>query len=218
VRDALVVGPGGIADLPLDVVTTTVNGAITLNGAGPMLTGRTCTSTTTIDGRGSVRFVETTRGYNFAFGTRGCTGPAAFTATLYPGTYRVTAYSAGFSDIPSTEQVVRDALVVGPGGIASLPLDVVTATVNGAITLNGAGPMLTGRTCTSTSTIDGRGSVRFVETTRGYNFAFGTRGCTGPAAFTGTVYPGTYRVTAYSAGFSDIPSTEQVVVDRLEIP
>ena len=52
---------------------------------------------------------------------------------------------------------------------------------------------------------------------RGYSFSFSTTGCTGTAAFGGTLFPGVYRVSAAGSGYSDVPTASQVLLDRVEV-
>ncbi len=71
--------------IALNLVTTTVSGQVTVNGASPRYTAATTCSPTPNDRRATIRFSETTRGYSFSFNTTGCTGVAAFAGTVCPG-------------------------------------------------------------------------------------------------------------------------------------
>ena len=99
------------------------------------------------------------------------------------------------------------------GTPTNLTFNVATLEISGKVTTNGAAPVDSGD-CNGTYYY--RGYVRLTETTHGYSFAFPLQGCSGDATFSGTIFPGTYRVTV-EGGYSDLPSGTYVANAALPI-
>ncbi|MGV3623450.1 MAG: hypothetical protein ACO1OB_21710, partial [Archangium sp.] len=199
--------------LNFNVVSLAIGGRVTLNGANPVSTSQNCA--TYGEYRGVVRFRDTTNGHTFSFSLAGCTNTnATFTGTVFPGTYKVTV-EGSYSNLPSEEYVVNPALNVAAAS-TGLNFDVVSIPIGGRVTLNGANPISTSQNCASYG--EYRGVVRFRDASNSYNFSFSLAGCTNTnATFTGTVFPGTYKVTV-EGSYSDLPSEEYVVASGLLVP
>src|SRR5207245_674888 len=131
---------GSATGLQLDVKSFTVSGTVTLNGASPVSNNSNCPTSAASYGRGSVHFYDEAKGYSFAFPITGCTNTAAaFTGSVFPGTYLATG---SCSDPSRPAGYEGDALAVCAGGEArGLPLDVKSFTVSGTVTLNGSSPV-----------------------------------------------------------------------------
>lgn len=106
-----------------------------------------------------------------------------------------------------------DSRGVCSGGMPTgLTLDVKSVAVDGAITLNGALP-------TTTCTTSSPASVVFRETTKGYQFTMPVP-CAPTFAFSGSVYPGTYRVYVAGNSNSNLPTgssflaQSELVIDK----
>ena len=85
--------------------------------------------------------------------------------------------------------------------------------MSGTVTLNGAQP-------TSTCNNSDRAMVNFDDATNGYHIGIPVpcNGATSPFTFTGSVYPGTYRVSV-AGGFSSLPQgSPYAAVSALAVP
>jgi hypothetical protein len=193
--------------LVLNVQSVTVSGTVTLNG-GPLTPQPGCAAGEYEDA--NVTFVETTYGYSFTFHTD-CTAQGAFTGTLFPGTYKVSVANYD-SNLPDGSQVVEGALNLSTSQ-SGLVLNVQSVTVSGTVTLNG-GPLTPQPGCAAGEYEDA--NVTFVETTYGYSFTFHTD-CTAQGAFTGTLFPGTYKVSVANYD-SNLPDGSQIVISRVRLP
>jgi hypothetical protein len=120
-------------------------------------------------------------------------------------------------------QVVLPSLSI-QAAMSGLALDVKTVSVSGTITMNGGAPQVS---CYAAG--HSIAKVIFEETTLGYRIELlgrcSTSGSTAPITFSGTVYPGTYKISVI--GYEDYSSysqtlipkqTAQVVVVQLTIP
>jgi hypothetical protein len=242
--------------LVLDVKTVAVGGTITLNGAGPAL-GSYCTSTPSSGSPADVTFTETTTGYNFSFGVPCASSTFTWSGVVYPGTYRVSVMGRGpvWSNLPNASGYVVNAALAVTAAASNLVLDVKTVSVDGTVTLNGAGPTLgsycpvtatasnlvldvktasvggtvtlngavptLGSYCTSSPSSGSSADVAFTETTTGYNFSFGVPCSSSTFAWSGVLYPGTYRVSVMGRGpvWSNLPDASgYVVVPRIAVP
>ncbi len=211
---------GDLTQLKLNMVSVPISGLVTLNGAKPKF-GQYCTASSSSKYL-RVRFSEVKKGYSFEF-TRACnSSPHDFTfeGSVFPGTYRVSVsgYNAAYADLPTTEQVLYDALKLSKA-TSGIALNVTTVPISGVVKLNGAKPAF-GQYCTATSSSKYM-RVRFDETTKGYSFEF-TRSCnSSPHDFTfeGSVFPGTYPVTVsgYNPAYADLPTTLQILYDKLTL-
>jgi len=206
--------------LVLDVKTVPVSGMVTLNGKTPTF-GPYCKTTSSTRFL-RVRFQEMKKGYSIEFRKRCSDKPHdfSFEGQLFPGTYKVYAggYTAGYSSLPTTGQVIYDALTI-TAPKSGLVLDVKTVTVAGVVLLNGKPPTF-GPYCKTTSSTKFL-RVRFYDATKGYSLTFDKRCSDSPHdhTFKTEVFPGTYKVYAggYTTGYSSLPTTAQVVIDRLAV-
>jgi hypothetical protein len=195
------------SNLSFDLKTHAVSGTVTMNGAIP---SATCNSAD----RGTVHFVDSAQNYSFAIGIpcNGRTTPFTFSGHVYPGTYRVSVSGSSYSDLPSQQYFVANALTINSDK-NNLSFDLETHAVSGTITMNGAIPTAT---CNSAD----RGTVHFVDSAQNYSFAIGIpcNGRTTPFTFSGHVYPGIYRVSVSGTAYSDLSSQKYVLVDQLQVP
>ena len=96
-----------------------------------------------------------------------------------------------------------------------LVLNVITHQVSGTVLLNGMNPT---SSCSSVS----RATVRFTDAERGYAFSYDVPcpnggGASGaPFAFSGAIFPGTYRVTV-SGGLSNLPTQQYVISESFPV-
>jgi hypothetical protein len=191
------------SNVALDVESVTVSGTVSVNGAAPVATA----SCNDDYGVAEVTFVETTYGYEFT-AIVPCASNA-WTATVYPGTYRVSV-TGEYSNIPSAPYVANPSLALTTSQ-SNVALDVQSVAVSGSVTVNGAAPVATA----SCNDDYGIAQVALLETTYGYSFS-AIVPCESDA-WTATIYPGTYRVTVQGE-YSNIPPAAEVVVDRITLP
>jgi hypothetical protein len=191
------------SNVALDVQSVTVSGTVTVNGAAPVAT----VSCNDDYGVAEVTLVETTYGYEFT-----AIVPCAnnsWTATVYPGTYKVSV-TGEYSNVPTAAYVANPSLALTTSQ-SNVVLDVQSVAVSGTVTVNGAAPVAT----TSCNDDYGVAEVSLVETTYGYEFT-AIVPCENDA-WTATVYPGTYRITVQGE-YSNIPTAGEVVVARITLP
>ena len=88
--------------------------------------------------------------------------------------------------------------------------------VGGSLTLNGAAPSTT-TACNPNPTAT-KANVEFVDATSGYAFAVPVACSAANFAWSGVVYPGTYRISvAGASGYSNLPSEGYLVTPRLKV-
>ena len=118
--------------------------------------------------------------------------------------------TGGLSSLPGAPYVIDENFVV-TGDRAGLVFDVRTVAVSGLVLQNGAMP-------TSTCSSSARATVRFVDTRRNYDISIPVpcNGANTPFTFSGSVYPGTYRVTV-AGGLSSLPGAPYVVYESLSL-
>ncbi len=177
VVDPAFVVDGDREDVALDLVTHTVSGSVTLNGAVPG-------SSTCRLRRGTVSFQALGGSVTLPIPCTAAGGPYTFSGEVYPGVYQLVV--AG-DDLPP-EPYRPEGTVEIAGAVPDLVVDVKSVPLAGTVTLNGATPP----PCTGATW----GEVYAYETTRHYNFSMPVA-CVagGPFAFSGDVYPGTYHVS-----------------------
>ncbi len=196
--------------LSYDLKTVQLSGQVTLNGAAPA-NGPDCASFPAAE-KARVELIEITQGYYFRL-PMSCTDTGfAFSGPVYPGTYRVSVKGLsenGFhlSNLPLDAYVAESALVIG-GDLNGKVLDVKTVQFSGQLTLNGMAPS-NGADCLSQPGAS-KASIDLSETTKGYYFRLPMSCADAGFAVSGTIYPGTYRVTLQGlsengANFSNLP-------------
>ncbi|MCO4763386.1 MAG: hypothetical protein KC502_17850, partial [Myxococcales bacterium] len=204
----------------LNVTTVPVSGVVTLNGKTPQF-GQYCDKNSSSRYM-RVRFSEVKKGYSFEILRRCNSTPHnfSFETVVFPGTYKVTAsgYTAGYSNLPTTPQIIYDNLTLTKP-TSGVTLNVTTVSVAGVVTLNGKVPQF-GQYCDKNSSSRYM-RVRFSEVKKGYSFEILRRCNSAPHdfSFSTVVYPGVYqiRVSGYTSGYSNLPTTMQTIVDKLEI-
>ena len=197
---------GNAQQLWLDAKTTPFSGKVTLNGSNPVcstglrgkvvLTGNTWT-THTLDLQGCQAGTE-----------------ATFSSTVFAGTYRVVVRGVD-SDLPKADFVVHEALTL-PTTQENWVLDVKAVPIAGKVTLNGSKPKSKTGLCYNNP----RGKVVLTDTKNpAAAFTLDLEGCQvgEEASFSGTVFPGTYRVVVRGVN-SDLPTADFVVHEALTLP
>ncbi|MGZ3406099.1 MAG: hypothetical protein ACXVAN_06610 [Polyangia bacterium] len=212
-KDGLAV-TGNSPTNPLDVKTTTVAGTITLNAAAPT-SDPACTNSPT-SSKAVVRLTNSKLGYAFDFSVPCSSSTFSWSGQVFPATYAVSvAGGQGYSNLPDQAFVANGALDVS-GNVSNQALDVKTAAVGGSLTLNSAAPSTT-TACNPNPTAT-KADVHFVDATSGYSFAVPVACSSANFAWSGVVFPGTYRISvAGASGYSNLPSEGYLVTPRLKV-
>jgi hypothetical protein len=197
----------------LDVKTATVGGTITLNGAAP--TSDPACSQNPTQPKAVVRLTNAKMGYSFDLQVPCSSSTFAWTGDVFPGTYAVSVAGGNYSNLPDQAFLANAALDVS-ASTGNQALDVKTANVGGTLTLNGAAPSTT-TACNPNPTAD-KATIAFVDATQGYAFQVPVACSAVNFAWTGVVYPGTYRISVAGAnGYSNLPSEGFLVTPRLKV-
>lgn len=171
----------GVKNLNLDVIT--VSGAVTVDGAAP--------ATTTASYRGTLSF-KNTETSTAATVRLPATGPATYAVALVPGTYEVTVSSDDWAKIPGpTAKLGTFSFSTS----STKNFDILTATVSGTLTVDGAQPP---------ATSGSRGSLRFVNRDT-VSVASAALSATGPATYSIRLIRGTYDVVVVTNYSASIP-------------
>lgn len=180
---------GDPTGLVLNVDAVNVTGGVTLNGV-PLV--KTCSSASPA----TIIFEEINLGYQLSLNAL-CDATASFSGTVYPGTYKVSVKGTTFSNLPQgTEYIVHPSITL-TNMSNTLPLDVQAVNVTGGVTLNLAQLV---KSCSSASPA----TILFHEINKGYDLTLNSL-CDATASFSGTVYPGTYKVSVQGTTFSNLP-------------
>ena len=162
-----------------------------------------------------VRLTNATLGYAFDFQVPCSSSTFAWSGQVFPGTYKVTVSGSNYSNLP-TEAFVANASLDVSTAVSGQTLDVKTAPVGGTLALNGAQPSTT-TACNPNPTAT-KANVAFVDSTSGYAFQVPVACSATNFAWTGVVYPGTYRISVAGAnGYSNLPSEGFLVTPRLKV-
>ncbi len=199
-------------NIALNVPTVSVAGSITVNGGTPTLNSQ-CSSYPS-ETTANVSFSELTHGYGFTFSSL-CSDPNfRFSGTIYPGTYEVSVSGTSWSNVPQATYVAIASLGISSTA-SNIAVDVPTHTIAGNITVNGAMPTLNSE-CSSYPS-ETTANVSLVETTHGYSFDLSSL-CSDPAfGFSGTIYPGTYRISISGTSWSNVPQASYTAVDAIDL-
>ncbi len=187
-----------------DLPTVTVSGTLTKNGA-PM----PANTLNEYYDRGYVRFTDKKSGDSFSV-PFGIAGPAAFSTTIFAGEYRVTLVPNGAdyqNVLPDQDLILGESESIT--ATKALSYDVGTVAVSGVVTLNSY--QMPDNTL---SEYNDRGHVRFSDTVSGSTLSF-PLGITGPAAYSGELFAGTYRVLLSPQG-SDYQNVLPAILHELE--
>jgi hypothetical protein len=193
---------GPITGQQLNVVSYSVSGKLTLNGATPVIDSSSTGCLQVGNGNAAlVTLTDAVNGYRFSRTVHCNQSLFPFNVQAYPGTYRVevgnaTSGTAKGSNLPVTQLGSGNVGGVGFVAVPSLALnatlsnqtlDVRTARVAGTVTLNGVLPIV-GAQCGQ-----GAALVTFHEQTHGYSFSTYVPCTTTDFSFSAIVYPGTYE-------------------------
>jgi hypothetical protein len=212
-KDGLAVS-GNTANVALDVKTATVSGTLTLNGIAPT-TSPACSGNPD-QPKATVRLTSAKLGYAFELPVPCSSSTFGFSGEVFPGTYAVSVAGGSYSNLPAEAFLANPSLTVS-GAVSGQTLDVKTVSVGGTLTLNGAAPS-TSTYCNPNPT-ETKASVDFVDTTSGYSFAVPIACSSASFAWSGVVYPGTYRISvAGASGYSNLPTEGYLVTPRLRLP
>jgi len=166
-----------------NVKTISVSGEVTMNGA--------TMPDDSYYARGSIRFQDSVLG-TYVDATLGVTGPAAYTAELFSGTYDVLIVGSYYATVlpDASTRVSKD---VSLSATTTKNFDVGVATLSGEVTLNGGTMPDNG-----VSTYYYRGYLEFVDPATlsviGDQYYVATIGATGAASYTALVFKTTYDV------------------------
>jgi hypothetical protein len=193
-----------------------VGGKITLNAVVPV-NGMSCASHPT-NFKAIVTLTETGTGARTMFDLSCNTADYAFTGSVLPGTYQVevSGFGAAWTNLPTATYVYAPALVITTA-MPSLAVDVKTVPVSGTVTLNGAAPA-DGPGCTG-NPMGQKALVVFTDVGRGQEISLPIPCSPAGYAFSGALFPGSYRVTvaAPNAALSNLPAS-YVAIPRLLVP
>ncbi len=102
------------------------------------------------------------------------------------------------------------------GNVGAIPIDVKTVNVSGTITLNGAAPT-TLPSC-NPSPATAKATVHLVDSARGYQFDLPVPCSTATFAWSGVVFPGSYKmIVTGDSNFSSLPSQGFVANAELDV-
>jgi len=178
------------SDRTVDINLETVNisGEITLDGATPANNTMEYYET---ESRGSIGFINKQNGDGY-YVNIGSAGKAAFSATLFKGTYDVVfnPNNAGSQNVfPALNMVLENAVVFDKDTTKAFNLE--TATLSGKITVDGK--TMTNNTMEYYET-ESRGTIT-VTNSESASSASISVGSSGEAAFSLKLYKGTYSAT-----------------------
>jgi len=161
-------GGGDYAQVRLDVVTHTVAGSITLNGAQPTTT---CSGSTTI--KASITFESTRTGAVITQDVTCSSGTFNYSVALPQDIYRVTVRGVHATtpldrtNLPSTPFIARAELPVNTD-LAGVVLAVRSGSIAGTVRVNGAAATNPSAGCTGSTP---KASVTLVGATHGASYA-----------------------------------------------
>ena len=200
---------GTVSGQALAIKTVHAAGTVTLNGAAPTAT---CPSVSTAYNKAVVHLSDAKNGYRFDIPVTCAQTDWAWTGSVYPGTYAVTVDGGdGYSNLPLTAFQANPTLAVN-NDVSGQALNVQTFTASGTVTLNGAAPGQNAN-CQSFPTAT-QATVRLIDKDKGYSFDFPVQCSASTPTWTGTVFPGNYRITvAGDPSYSNLPSSAFVAKD-----
>jgi len=200
---------GTVSGQALAIKTVHAAGTVTLNGAAPTAT---CPSVSTAYNKAVVHLSDAKNGYRFDIPVTCAQTDWAWTGSVYPGTYAVTVDGGdGYSNLPLTAFQANPTLAVN-NDVSGQALNVQTFTASGTVTLNGAAPGQNAN-CQSFPTAT-QATVRLTDKDKGYSFDFPVQCSASTPTWTGTVFPGNYRITvAGDPSYSNLPSSAFVAKD-----
>ncbi len=175
VQKGLALQVDGVKDL--DLKTVKVSGVVTLNGQ-PM------PANSNSNPRAYLRFVDPVVGDTLSLSLNS-SGAASYSTTLWASTYDllVAPQDAQYQTVlPPLSHLVQKGLALQVNGVKDL--DLKTVKVSGVVTLNGQ-PM------PANSSSNPRAYLRFFDASAGDTLSV-SLGATGPAAYTTTIFAGTY--------------------------
>jgi hypothetical protein len=175
-RQGVVVAPAGITVLDIDVRSTLVTGALTINGLPADAGNSGIVSLRNADGD-RVTIASTAR--------------STFATRVVPGTYdlyytRTASPANTTTEAPANHvALLRTGVVVAPGALTTLDVDIPSKSVSGAISVNGA------------SAGAGDFGTLLLQSAAG---DFATFAFTNGASYTARLIPGTYDLYFSNAG------------------
>ena len=200
---------GTVSGQALAIKTVHAAGTVTLNGAAPTAT---CPSVSTAYNKAVVHLSDAKNGYRFDIPVTCAQTDWAWTGSVYPGSYAVTVDGGdGYSNLPLTAFQANPTLAVN-NDVSGQALNVQTFTASGTVKLNGAAPGQNAN-CQSFPTAT-QATVRLTDKDKGYSFDFPVQCSASTPTWTGTVFPGNYRITvAGDPSYSNLPSSAFVAKD-----
>ncbi len=211
-QDGLAVS-ANTSNVAVDVKTVNVAGTLTLDGVAPT-TGTSCTNSPSAT-KAVVRLTNAKLGYAFDLNVPCSSSSFAWSGQVFPATYNVSVAGGQYSNLPAEPFLANAGLAVA-SDVTGQTLDVKTASVGGSLALNGATPSST--TACNPSPTATKAEVQLVDATSGYSFALPVACSSASFAWSGVVYPGTYRISvAGAAGYSNLPTEGFLVTPRLKV-
>ena len=175
-RAGVVVAPTGTTALDIDITSTLVMGALTINGLPADAGNAGIVSLRSADGD-RVTIANTAR--------------ATYATRVVPGTYdlyytRTASVTNTMTEAPANHAArLRTGVVIAPGAMTVLDVDIPSTTVSGTITVNGAAAGA------------GDYGTLLLHSAAG---DFGTFAFTNAGTYTARVIPGTYDLYFSNAG------------------
>jgi len=221
--DAAFVISSAQSNVVFDVKAVSISGHVTLNSANPNGGGGPCKEE---EGnafpRGRVVLTDIHNAAAvFTLDLKDCelSRLATFSGFVFPGTYRVVIRGA-HSDLPKADFVASTAFVISSAQ-TNLLWDVKTIRIAGEVTLNSTNPDGRGGSCKEEEdNAFPRGRVVLTDVHNAAAvFTLDLKDCepSSPATFSGTVFPGTYRVVVHGA-HSNLPGSTFVAAPALRVP
>ncbi len=174
--------------IDLNLAVASVTGKITWNGAAPPAG----------IGSATVRFVDKKSSSVITVPLAG-----TYSTRLYAGTYSIAIDTRNATDSSLPQQIVLVKDDVAIGADTAIDLAVTTATLSGAVSIDGAAPPSGGST---------RGRV-YVKSLGGDQIS-ATLPATGPAAYSVPVFAGTYDVSYDSRGLDTTVPDQSALVKK----
>ncbi|MDP1822234.1 MAG: hypothetical protein Q8L48_03300 [Archangium sp.] len=228
---ANVPGPDTIlaANLALTTTTTTqhfnvnaltVGGALTVNGTAPVL------KTVAVNGYNCVDYTDDVARLTFRNLSSNattstlvsCTNPAVYSIALVAGDYEVRVANGGGANVPGPDTILNPNLVI-TSSTSALNFNVNAITVGGALTVNGAAPVLKTVAANGYNCVDYTDDVaRLTFRNLSSNATTSTLvSCTNPAAYSIALVAGNYEVRIANGGGANVPGPDTILAANLAL-
>jgi exonuclease I len=228
---ANVPGPDTIlsANLALTVNTTTQNfnvnainvgGALTVNGAAPVL------KTTAVNGYNCVDYTDDVARLTFRNLTSNaststlvsCANPAAYSIALVAGDYEVRVANGGGANVPGPDTILSASLTLS-ASTTTQNFNVNAITIGGNVTVNNLPPVL------KTTAVNGYNCVDYTDDVARLTFRNLSSNattstlvsCANPAAYSIALVGGNYEVRISNGGGANVPGPDTILATNLAL-